>query len=190
MDVQPESLDPGARGSPQLTRCLSRHAIPDTPEGPRAVYVYPISRDAGFPVEIAGRPPQLGVYEATSRFTRVTACRFASPPLETFHLPVDTCLRNSIYGFCGWFIVHYSHSTAYPKCRYVSCVRQSHSNRRETTSGNLIHCTTAFERHPPVRSDQSRKEEILCCTGRNDLYNCFYCLFSLFRSSAAAVTTG
>ena len=76
-------VHPGTRGPPQLTRCLSRHAIPDTPEEPRAVYVCPTSRDAGFPDEIAGRPPQFGLYEATCRFTRVTTCRFASPPEET-----------------------------------------------------------------------------------------------------------
>jgi hypothetical protein len=74
----------GTRGSPQLTRCLSRHAIPDTPEEPRAVLACPTSRDTGFPAEIPGRPPQFGVYEATSRFTRVTACRFALPPLRDF----------------------------------------------------------------------------------------------------------
>jgi hypothetical protein len=45
----------------------------------QAVYACPISRDAGFPVKVAGRPPQFGLDEATSRFTPVTACRFASP---------------------------------------------------------------------------------------------------------------
>jgi hypothetical protein len=62
------------------------------------VYVYPTSRDAGFPAQISGRPPQFGLYEATCRFTRVTACRFASPPLETLSDRLDTVCYHSAPG--------------------------------------------------------------------------------------------
>jgi hypothetical protein len=57
---------------------------PLVPRRSRGRCACPIPRSTGFPVEIAGRPPQLRLYEATSRFTRVTTCRFALPPSRDF----------------------------------------------------------------------------------------------------------
>jgi hypothetical protein len=48
----------------------------------------PTSRGDGFPAQISGRPPLFGLYEATYRFTCVTACRFASPPCRDFVGPL------------------------------------------------------------------------------------------------------
>lgn len=54
---------PGSSSSPgSVLVNVSRHAIPDTPEDPRAVCACPISRDAGFPAQIPGRPLQCLVF--------------------------------------------------------------------------------------------------------------------------------
>ena len=82
---------------------LCRHAVANTPVGPRAgVLSLPYRRDgchdskpvtAAFPVIRAGRLPRLRCFEACSAFTRVTACLLAGPPSGPLHQRLRQCRR-------------------------------------------------------------------------------------------------